>query len=630
MSDFTKEEIEAELEARRKAATPFFGNPNITAEAEAMRSRIGGYQDPGQGVVPFLPTIGGVAGGLLTRRKEGAGLGARIGQSLLASSAGTALGTGAQEASYERAGTERDPFAQRLGENLVENAIFDVAGNLVFASAGKLYNVAKDTLKDVPGFSGLFKAGAAIADVDAKQLAQEMLQKYGATLDRFQVAEGGAARTARGIAQSSFTARPILERSEKAVREAVEKEKNSLLDSITTEAYDAQRVGSSVDELVAAGDAKLKEITRPFYNSLTKDTGVNVDFKTVKNFIDGVVSDSARTKGKTLSAKESELINDIKIQNDTLDFGAAHDLLSSIKTRLRDAKRGNEPDSREIARLAQVEQQITKAMDTSASKLNPELLAKYKETSTLYSESLKDLYSGTIQRVLKKDSEKVGDDIYAKGNVTAFQEVQQAVARAKKLDPTLNVQETIDGVRRGYLESVLKDFDSLGALKKTLDTDKRFSRTFDTVLTGEQKTRVKALTNAAFYGSRQADNALPLFLPAQQAQAVTLAAGAGVYAFNPDVQSAVKDHPLSSMALITGVTLGPRALAKVITNPDAVNAMLSLNKPITSLKPAQVLKVFNELSKAGVTQEDLITPTNASPTGSPFTQEEINAEIARR
>jgi hypothetical protein len=220
MADFTKEEIEAELIARKQAETPFFGNPNITAEAEAVRNRVGGYKDPGEGIVPYLPTIGGVAGGLLTRRKEGAGLGATIGRSLAGSSAGTLAGTGAQELSYERTGTERDPFAQRAGENLVENAIFDVGGNLVFASLGKLYRVGKEALQDVPALQGLFKAGESIADFDAKKLAQEMLQKYGATLDKFQVTEGGAARTARGIAQSSFTARPLLEKSEKAVREA--------------------------------------------------------------------------------------------------------------------------------------------------------------------------------------------------------------------------------------------------------------------------------------------------------------------------------------------------------------------------------------------------------------------------
>jgi hypothetical protein len=505
-----------------------------------------------------------------------------------------------------------------------------VGGNLVFASLGKLYRVGKEALQDVPALQGLFKAGESIADFDAKKLAQEMLQKYGATLDKFQVTEGGAARTARGIAQSSFTARPLLEKSEKAVREAVDKEKNVLLDTITTEAYDAQKVGNSVSDIVAAGDTKLKEVTRPFYQALSKDTGINVNFTPVKNYIETVVSEASRTKGKTLSPKELELINDIKVQDNTLDFGAAHDLLSSIKTRIRDAKNGVDPDSREIARLAQVEQQITQAMDSSASKLAPDLLKKYKETSTLYRESMDELYSGTVQRLLKKDAEKVGDDIYAKGNVTAFQEVQQAVARAKKLDPNLNVQETIDGVRRGYLESVLKDFDSIGALKKTLDTDKKFARTFDTVLTGEQKTRVKALTNAAFYGSKQADNALPLFMVGQQAQAVTLAAGGAAYAFNPDVQNAVKDHPLSSMGLIAGVTLGPRALAKVITNPDAVNALLQLNKPIGSLKPAQVLKVFNELSKAGVTESDLNIPSKAQPTGSPFTREQIEAEIARQ
>jgi hypothetical protein len=630
MSEFTKEQIEAELTKRRQAETAYFGNPNIARQGEATRERLGGYKDPGEGLVPYLPTIGGVAGGLLTRRKEGAGLGATIGRSLIGSSAGTVAGTVTQEGVYETQGTERDPLAQRLGENLVENAIFDVGGNLVFASLGKLYRVGKEALQDIPAFSALFKAGESIKDFDAKKLAQEMLQKYGATLDKFQVLEGGASRTGKGIAQSSFTARPILERSEQAIKEAVEKEKNNLLDTVTSKAYDAQATGASVASIVEAGDAELKNITRPFYQSLSKDTGVNVDFRPVKNYIDTVVSDASRTKGRTLSAKEQELINDIKVQDNTLDFGAAHDLLSSIKTRIRDARNGAEPDSREIARLTQLEQQITQAMDSSASKLAPDLLAKYKETSTLYRESLNDLYSGTIQRLLKKDSEKVGDDIYAKGNVTAFQEVQKAVGRAKKLDPNLNVQETLDGVRRGYLESVLKDFDSIGALKKTLETDKKFARTFDAVLTTEQKTRVKALTNAAFYGSKQADNALPLFLPAQQAQAITLAGGAALTVFNPDVRNAVKDHPLGSMALIAGVTLGPRAIAKVITNPGAVNALLGLNKPIGSLKPAQVLKIFNELSKAGVTEDDLNKPSNAQPTGSPFTVEQIDDEIARQ
>ena len=631
MSEFTKEEIEKELIARREAeANVPFGNPNITRQGEKSRALKGGYSDPGEGLVPYLPTIGGVAAGLLTRRKEGVGLGVNIGRSLATTTGGTALGTVAQEGAYERGDVERDPFAQRLGENLVENAVLDVGGNLLFASLGKLYRVGKETLQDVPGIGGLFKIGDNIRDLDAKKLAQEMLNKYGATLDKFQVVEGGAARTGRGIAQSSFTARPILEASEKAVKEAVEKEKNVILDSITTKAYDAQGTGYSVASIVEAGDTELKNLTRPFYQSLSKDTGVAVDFTPVKNYVDTIVADAAKTKGRVLSPKEVKLIDDIKVQDKSLDFGAAHDLLSSIKTRIRDAKNGPEPDSREIARLIQVEQQITKAMDTSASKLNPELLAKYKETSTLYRESLNDLYSGTIQRLLKKDAEKVGDDIYAKGNITAFQEVQRAVGRAKKLDPSLNVQETLDGVRRGYLESVLKDFDSIGGLKKTLDTDAKFARTFNTVLTNEQKTSVKALTNAAFYGSRQAENALPLFMVGQQAQAVTLAAGVGVLAFNPDVQNAVKDNPLGSMFLVAGVTLGPRAIAKAIVNKDTVNALLGLNKPVGSLKPAQALKVLNELSKAGITADDLNTPTNAQPTGSPFSQQQIDAEIARQ
>ena len=135
MSEFTKEEIEKELIARREAeANVPFGNPNITRQGEKSRALKGGYSDPGEGLVPYLPTIGGVAAGLLTRRKEGVGLGVNIGRSLATTTGGTALGTVAQEGAYERGDVERDPFAQRLGENLVENAVLDVGGNLLFAS----------------------------------------------------------------------------------------------------------------------------------------------------------------------------------------------------------------------------------------------------------------------------------------------------------------------------------------------------------------------------------------------------------------------------------------------------------------------------------------------------------------
>ena len=122
--------LETAMEKSRQTGLPIVRQDSVMAPA---------YQAPAD--TTALPAIGGliggVAGGVLLKNPFA---GARAGQafvgsllpSLAGSTAGTAFGTGAEQAL-----TGQDIFSTEGGKqmlsNLIENAAWDVGGNLVFS-----------------------------------------------------------------------------------------------------------------------------------------------------------------------------------------------------------------------------------------------------------------------------------------------------------------------------------------------------------------------------------------------------------------------------------------------------------------------------------------------------------------
>lgn len=586
----------------------------------------------GQATVESLPSIGGMIGGVVgalgTRTPAGARAGFGLGAAGVRSMLGAGLGGATGEAAQQAITGRPSPLAVLRGG--IEQAVYDAAGNLIFSAAGKTYRIAKDQLgKYFPGQ----------APEEATVAAQKLLQSEGATLTPFQATEDPWAGFKESVARGSFTGKPVFEAAEKKTDQAITSAKNKILDEVSTRVYDSLQTGKEFVTAINEGDDALKSLTRPFYEALQASPRIArqpVDIAGLKKDAQSLLARGQETAGLTLSPKERGYLESFSSLPDKIDFVTAHDISSSLKTTLRDLRRNQtEPDSKTVAQLTRIVSNIEKSMDVAGSKFagtaipfqgripddtTTTLADQYKFYSKFYRQGIQDLYNDTAAKLLDVDPEFVGKNIFKSGNVTAWNETTTALSRAKQLRPDLNVQQTIESVRRGYLEDLLKSDGSFAKLGDKIKNDEAVRRTFEAVLPKEQQKRVLTLLEAAKLTETKPSASAPLFFAAQQAQATGALLSLGSLLVSDEARNLAVDNPVKT-ALVGGtIILGPRFWAKAALNPEATNSALSLIKAQDSGLPISknlFLKASQAFEKAGITSEDLTQPmvTPTAPTG---------------
>jgi hypothetical protein len=580
-------------------------------------------QQLGRSFVETLPELGGMIGGTVgalgTRSPTGARVGAAAGSAAIRSMIGAGAG-GATGEAVQQAITGR-PSLFGVAQSGIEQATYDAAGNLIFSAGGKAYRVTKDFIKS--------KLGSETAQIDNAIFQADRLlkQEGGFGLTPYQATGSQFEGIMESLARGSFTAKPIMAKADLATEKAIQSAKGKILDDISTSVYDSVATGKAFAESITAGDDALSATVSPYYTALSSSNTVPVNIAPLQADALSILSRYARGGNLAISPKEEQLLTQIANAPEKVDFGIAHDILSGFKTKARDLKNSAEPDSKLSAQYNSIISKLEKQMDTAGNTLKGPAISfdgklaedttttlsdQYKFYSKLYRESINDLYSDTTARLLNKDPEFVGKNIYQSGNVTAFEETKKALGRAKQLDPKLNVTDTLNSVRRGYVENLLKNEGTLDKLGSKIETDEAVRRTFNTVLTKDQQTNVMKLLKAAELSAVRPGQTAPLFVAAQQAQAVTGVVGAGAILLNPEAQSAAANSPYATAVTAGAILFGPRFIAKAITDPAATNAAVSMLKqqekglPITANLAAKTFKVFE---KAKITAEDLIQPT---------------------
>lgn len=583
-------------------------------------------QQLGQGFVEALPEMGGMIGGTLgvlgTRSPTGARTGAALGSAAVRSMIGAGTG-GATGEAVQQAITGR-PSLFGVAQSGVEQATYDAAGNLIFSAGGKAYRVSKDFIKS--------KLGSETAQIDNAIFQADRLlkQEGGFGLTPYQATGSQFEGVMESLARGSFTAKPIMAKADVATDKAIQSAKSKILDDITTSVYDSVATGKAFAESITAGDNALSATVSPYYTALSSSNTVPVNIAPLQADALSILSRSARGGNLAISPKEEQLLTQIANAPEKVDFGIAHDILSGFKTKARDLKNSAEPDSKLSAQYNSIISKLEKQMDSAGNTLkgpaisfegrlaedtSSTLSEQYKFYSKLYRDSINDLYTDTTAKLLNKDPEFVGKTIYQSGNVTAFEETKKAIGRAKQLDPKLNVEDTLNSVRRGYVENLLKNEGTLDKLGNKIESDEAVRRTFNTILTKEQQTNVMKLLKAAELSAVRPGQTAPLFLAAQQAQAVTGGLGTLALIMNPEAQSAAANSPYATLATGAAIFMGPRFVAKAITDPAATNAAVAMLKqqekglPITTNLAA---KAFQAFEKAKVTIEDLTQPTTTT------------------
>lgn len=631
-----------------------------TELTEASAARFGGAEIPEAKFAPSMettvfPAAGGVIGGLMaTPQLRGAGLGlgliargagalsARAPQmlapyvpSLFGSTIGTAAGTAAERA-YEGDLFTEEGAKQMLG-NLGENAAWDLGGNLVLRSSGKVLRIAKDKLPT--GFSRNEIPDANIA-------AQKFLSERGATLSRGQLMEKPAENLLESIVREG-TGAPQFARQEAGVRKAIESGRKEFLDSLnTSETFQnamksvnepSVPAGEAIQQGIKSADDMLSAKVSPFYESLDERAGnIIVDISPLKKMAQAGL-DKYKNLPNVIDPAEARVYETILQQGDNISFADAHRLRSSLKSAARNLRNSGQPSDVGEAAYNRFSNAIDGPMDKAFTTLEKsadktkalELKKDYEATKNLYKNSMESLYSDTMQEVLKRNPERVGEYLFANGNVKQINDLYSAAAQMQTLGAKdafgkpVVASNIIEQMKYGYVNKNLRTPEDFVAFNTKMKEDENFAKTFNHIFSGDQATFLKTMATAAEKGLTPVGGTVTALRTRQlgafvgQGDILTRGAliGGGlgtILSLPSEAQERMKEN-LGTTALTGALAagtlwLGPRQIAKALTNKETMDALVGLvklqDKP--AFGGAVAAKLIDKLNKTGIFDSEYI------------------------
>jgi len=603
-------------------------------------------QEFGTATVQALPEIGGLVGGAigtLATRNPLVGAETRAAttgliRGLVGTGAGSVTGTVAKQRVDALMG-KSEPlstlFAEQLSNAATEMAL-DASGNVVFKLGGDLFKIAKDKLPQL----GMF-ATKTTPDVEMKRQVQKLLEEEGlGGLTRFQVKPTATSSVVESIGRASVTGKGVFADLELANAAALKNKRDKILDEISPQIVEDVEAGANYKAAIQDAQSQLSVAANEAYQVIT-DAGKNVSVN------GGSIANQAKARLKEASeisvsgSPNISLSNDVVAKlreisdlKDNITFSQAHQFRSDLNAQLRAVKSEFGANDPLVAVLTQNIKAIGSEMDSAASKLNPQLKKAYDETSTFYRESITELFPQTLAKLNNKTAERVGESIFAKGNVTEITDFYKSLERAKTINPALDVVSVKSNLQRGYISGLIgaeggeTAISSLLALEKNLK-DKKFLRTFDTAVDNKEiKDNLILLVNAAKLSQQKPNNTFSLAISSAQAnsaQALLLLA-TGYAGGSTDL------GVLGAAATAGGVLLTPRALAKFATSKSGIKKLLAAEQSYGKVASAtgseakrlaiKTVGLMNEAYRtAGVTEEDFID-SSATKSNQPMTLEE--------
>ncbi len=524
--------------------------------------------------------------------------------------------------------------AYRAVQEGLENAVIDFSGNLIFSSGGKVFKVTKDILKKY----GHFRNTPMSPLEDIRTVAQDIIQKEGGTLTKYQVSGDGLDSVIELIARFGYTGMRTMRENDAAIQRAVQKYRDKTLNDVSKLNLSSEQFGIQFDNYIKDGYTNLKNVVRPFYEKLDDySKGVSVDFKPIKQKalteLNRIAkrADPESKKMLGVSSKLRNLYEEIASSADTMNFSTAHGYKSDLYDRILEVK-AEVKGTKAEGYLKNVISDITEAMDLAAKKVdNEKLFNEYTATSAFYKESVENLFGDALQAALRQNPEKVGETIFAKGNVTNVKEAFTAIDRSSNLAKEAGVPNAIEeglkikqALKRGYLEAQIKNVgveftqESINNLTKNIlkAQDPQDVRTFQTVLSSkEQKDFIRLLKVANISAQKPMGSSLSLFLAGKQAGAINafLTAVPGFSAGGNIADALSVASFLDPIAKVVGATatlMTPKVFARISTNPKAVNKIIAAEKALQQgrvFTPGVMSLIVDGFREAGVNPSDWLT-----------------------
>ena len=417
---------------------------------------------------------------------QGAAMGAPLGP--LGSFAGGLIGGVAASAAATGVGR----FAGESLEDLIEGRAFDpkktiqsaadAAGadalfSTIFGIAapvlGKTFKIGKGLLK------GNYSADEAI---DLVANLQSKLKEEGATLMPPMVS-----KTSSKTDNFLFDVAKVSLVTKNQVKEMYSKYDDYMggqIDQILkmTAGSNPKVQGQNLQELRNLTETALNDIVSPFYKAISQ-RGKSVSVDIGKPLNEMLKSFKLLNKGNPIkdpvTGKVTQTVNWPPTFNKSsftflenlprnLNFQEAHQRLSDLKAIRYEASQKEGISKKELDLYDDAQKILETQMDEAANALDPVLKSEYDEVTRLYREGRTVIDASYLKKAMRVlDPATIGGMLTADGLTVGIQQVRQLKKLAKEYQESLpknsetrkalGLQEDVmEGIRRGYLESLLK------------------------------------------------------------------------------------------------------------------------------------------------------------------------------
>jgi hypothetical protein len=564
----------------------------------------------------------------------------------------------------------KDIFSTETGKKLllnnIENAAFDVGGNLIFGFGGKAIKLGKEQLDKVGITKGLFET----EEDAARRAAQEWLSSRDGTLTRGQLTGNLGTQTIEGTLKFTSGGEAFAQQQagvKKALNQGINDVKNTLE---TSEAFQTalkqgdptqMATGDRWQTAIAEADKAMKTKYRPVYEQMEQQgDGLLVNMTPLKKAAQDELDRLNKNKAMSSAAEDKrKVLQQILAQEDKISFSTAHDLRSDFLASARDATKEGQAantleayykryaqglqnnmtdiavitfgskEQKDLARKLGLGGGIDQAAGlregqfkdyniesleklnlptTQANAASNQLLRDYFNAQKSYKNAMEGFYNGTMQTMLKSEPEEVGKYLFNVDYPSRLKSVANAVVEMQKYLPPEQSKGLLGELQFGYLKKVFGEPDGVLKFTKNLQNE-TFKEGFDYLFRDANiKKQLLDIANAAKYGLEETPGST--VLRSRMVGAVAAATlGSGAYLSFPDE---VSNNLLPTIGSLGALYITPKLMAKALTSKTEMNALAMLAKAQSNPKYAGAMgaKIANMLNKSGIIDNEYLTEVN--------------------
>jgi len=554
VTDIPIEDTTAQKEISKSVLSPDYRAPRGAFGAQEIGGLIGGL---GGGAIG---SMGGPAG-TIAGSALGAGIGGTIGEAV------------------EQYTREEKPSLSLATQAGLEEAAWDLGGNLVLKGAGKVLRFGADKLgfseKDFP---------------DANKAADAFLQKQGSSLP-LGARTGSSSLTNLEALTYTPATYGIFKQKQQEISDALQSGSKDILQTLAKSPEFEQALRSSTSSQYASGEI-LQNFIKQGQDALSKSVeplyaNIFADKKSlISTFPLNSWAGSQLAQPASLTAGQKTILNEIKNLPPNVDMQYMHNIRSRWLAENRDkyaSATASEKDSRASSTITGLVKKIDEAMDTSArSTLDPKTLKQYEAVTKTYREGVQGLQTDPIMHAMTLNPEDVGGYLFRSGNETPIKDLYKSISAASTLAKK-PATEVIDALRYGYLEAMVNTPENMLKFAKNLEQNTAMQNTYNRLFAGTpQDKAIKAMNDAAKLGLVDVkavagvpyQTMKPLLTGAGQLATI----GSGYYfALSPEQQNVIKDNLGSAAIVGGGLVLSQRNLAKVLLDPKGARSLTFLS-----------------------------------------------------